>query len=311
MEKETRIIRKIFTEKPIIYTDEGGDNSVVFIDDLVFRFPKDEEISDLYKQEVRVLTGIRSRISTQIPEMKVDIYTTSSDDKVEESIYTVHTKIEGVTYKSLPQEKKDEFLEKVSEGVANFLVELHSIGNEFDLYNKNPATTSDYLLGIKDLREMLIDYLSKNEKYLELLEDLNRTIEKVDSYKDSGIHVIAHYDLHEGNIIVNPNTGELSGIIDFDTVSYRDFNEEFYSICKRPESRFGMAVKKKYEKKTGRTVDLEYILNLRKLNLYDKILDRIQKSHNQEISKEDSKDIEGYVDKIKHIRDIAPSVLGL
>ena len=314
---EKQIIKIFFPDEQEPSFNAGDDNHVAFIADLAIRFPKNKDVIELYEQEAKVLSELKKQniIKTKIPEMEVCKYSVVRGDKIKETVFTMHEKIEGVPYRDLSEEKKHRFFENISEDVANFLVELHSAKNTFNLQQENPTSSADYLLGRKDDKDILVDYLSKNERYSKLVKDLEETISKVNGYKDSGIHVVTHYDLHEGNILIDPEKGRLSGVIDFDTVSYRDFNEEFYAICcENPGSELGLAIKEKYEEKTNRTVDTEYLLNLKKINLYDKILETIKDRQNKnslEISEKDQKAINGYVDKIQHIRALSNKTDGI
>ena len=76
---------------------------------------------------------------------------------------------------------------------------------------------------------------------------------------------ICHDDLHFGNIIINNN--KPSGIIDFGDMVVCNYNRDFYQLCIRDfnakfENNFYGLSKltiEKYEKMSGKKVDLKYL----------------------------------------------------
>lgn len=73
-EDPTVLLQRIVSEFPEIswnayrYIDEGWDHEVIILDEeIVFRFPTDEEYTDKLKDEIKILKTIESKINIAIP----------------------------------------------------------------------------------------------------------------------------------------------------------------------------------------------------------------------------------------------------
>ncbi|MDR2526291.1 MAG: aminoglycoside phosphotransferase family protein [Rickettsiales bacterium] len=232
--------------------DSGLDNTVIMVNNsLAFRFPKKEVF---YKREKDFLDVIYPHITINIPY--INIYEQSGH------IFTLHKSISGKIYASLPKKKQEEMIENISEDLAIFMAELHSIKSDLKPQEEHNGRS------IKN-KEIIINFLKEKEK-IKKFEEILRLNEKYSNkYKDKDL-VICHNDLHGGNFLVNPKTRRLSGIIDFGDVSIRNYTTEFYMLFESGEN-IAMKTLKKYEKLTNRKVDLDWIRVLQKYRAYRKI----------------------------------------
>ena len=235
---------------------ESGSHSLAIIvnNDLVFRFPLKKEFNDEYITEKIILDEIRSFISTKIPNLTI------YEDK--DQIFTLHKIIKGEQYSNLKNINKD----KVAEGVAKFLAELHSI--KTDKIKTEEFSLEDYQIEGNNI-EIINKYLKDKNK----IEEFNKTIEafKKES-KNLRIEdqVICHDDVNENNILINER-GELEGIIDFGNSIKRNYNVDFTALLKWDYELITKIIKK-YEEITKRKVNLKYAILVQKIKCYGGII---------------------------------------
>ena len=228
--------------------DIGADNLVIIVNnDLVFKFPKQEVF---YERENNFLNYIRPHISANIPNVK--IFNTDGQK------FTCHKIIKGISYHELNYNERKGVAEELSSYLAKFFVELHSIKIKNDFQKDN----QHYFINQKQ-ENTILDYY-KNDK--NVVNDFLNTKEYLKNYEKVEKNTcICHDDLHFGNIIINNN--KPSGIIDFGDMVVCNYNRDFYQLCMRDfnakfENNFNGLSKltiEKYEKMSGRKVDLKYL----------------------------------------------------
>lgn len=225
--------------------DSGADNLIIIVNnDLVFKFPKQEIF---YKKEKQFLDYIRPHISTIIPNIKI------YDFKGQK--FTCHKIIDGISYHELTNIEKSKSVEAVSDELAKFFAELHSI----EVKNDFPKNNQHYYLDSEQERA-IIENMTE-----EFVEDFAKTREYLLNYDGKSNMCICHDDLHYGNIIVKNN--KLSGIIDFGDIVVENYNLDFCQLYLRDfnavfENNFtglGELTIKKYEKISNRKVNRKYL----------------------------------------------------
>ncbi len=139
--------------------DSGADNLIIIVNnDLVFKFPKQEVF---YKKEKQLLDYIRPHISTIIPNIKI------YDFKGQK--FTCHKIIDGISYHELTNIEKSKSVEAVSDELAKFFAELHSI----EVKNDFPKNNQHYYLDseqeraiIENMTEEFVEDFAKTREYL-------------------------------------------------------------------------------------------------------------------------------------------------
>jgi hypothetical protein len=235
--------------------------AVIADDKYVFRFPLEREEGKWYLGEKKFLDKIAPLIhSAQIPA--VTLY------DVDGIIFTKHRLIEGETYSAVKGEKKcsPELKQNLAAGLAKFCAELHSVGAEsFDL---EQFTVERY--DVEKKFNILAEFFNNRR---EIILDILNAIDFIKNYRhvDEKLNVLCHNDLNENNIIVDVENQKLAGVIDFCNGIRRNFNIEFAPMAKYD---FGLTrlMAEEYQKLTGRTVDLGYVVSAQKIRCYGGII---------------------------------------
>lgn len=172
------------------------------------------------KDEMKTLQIIQDYVHIQVPE---PIYF-SFDTTIP---FMGYKKLEGVPLSRcfFNLDKKNK--ERIAKEIAFFLSELHSV----DLINKFP--NSKY--STKDYREEWFNYFQKakleifplleadQQRWVKLL--FNEFLSKKENFKFTPKVVHGDYDLT--NILYNPETGHISGIVDFEETRIYDPAADF------------------------------------------------------------------------------------
>ncbi|PLR96869.1 phosphotransferase [Bacillus sp. T33-2] len=187
---------------------QGWDNDIVIInDELVFRFPKNEEIAKKLITE-KLLLDI---LSEKTPVIALPVYKLINADQ-EKLICTYHEYIPGNPLTADHFGKFD--TDEAAKLLADFLSKLHSIdSSDAQMAGLSTIHTktywSEFHLSIKD---EIYPFLSASHQL-----DMDRIFE--DYFASISAQTIdnrpIHGDLTGANIIYNTNENKLSGVIDF------------------------------------------------------------------------------------------------
>jgi serine/threonine protein kinase len=217
-------------------------------DSLIICFSTD---GDKIKQEGAILRSLLAhKPNIQVPEYS-NIYWLQG----KQISYVLYPKIPG---EDLTAKKFHELSElevnNLAEDLASFLVKMHSIPSVKDLL---PLETDEKLGGLMPrvpppflLNEKMESYL-KNSEYIDLLP-LWRQVHALylTVYDNPKLKAPIHNDLHASNLLIDPVSKHLSGIIDFEDAVFghvsRDFRH-FYSI----DPKFMIKIAENYAKKSN------------------------------------------------------------
>ncbi|MED3802220.1 aminoglycoside phosphotransferase family protein [Lysinibacillus xylanilyticus] len=224
------------------YLNEIGQNNDVLIvnKSLVFRFPKYKNGIIQLRRETEILKYIKGIVSTPIPN---PIY--QSFEAVEPSkVFTGYKLIDGVPLwkESLIDVKSIELVKRLAKQLVSFLVELHSISGEkasrdLKLKVRNP---SEEMYNLYDkIQNTLFPFIRKDAQ-----KEISQSFEsflKGKAFSNLDITLI-HGDFGASNILWNPETSMISGIIDFGGSGLGDpaydfagilssYGEEFFEMC--------------------------------------------------------------------------------
>ncbi|MCM3122821.1 MULTISPECIES: aminoglycoside phosphotransferase family protein [unclassified Mesobacillus] len=242
-----KLIESIKKVYPDIYIKDyqlneiGQNNDVLIVNNsLVFRFPKYKSGIIQLKREAEILEYISKTISVSIPNPIYASFHESEPGKV----FTGYKKIEGepLWRKSLLEIKDDEKIRNLATQLVAFLAVIHSIPEE--------KARQELNLEIRRPREEIYDLYEKiQQKLFPFMTNVAR--EKVsESFKvflegEALLNVkvtLIHGDFGASNILWNPKSREISGIIDFGGSGLGDpaydfagilasYGEEFFNMC--------------------------------------------------------------------------------
>ncbi|MFJ7915674.1 MULTISPECIES: phosphotransferase family protein [unclassified Lysinibacillus] len=237
-------IQSIYSDLSIedFYPNEIGQNNDVLIvnKSLVFRFPKYKNGIIQLRRETDILKYIKGIVSTPIP---YPIY--QSLEEIEPGkVFTGYKLIKGVPLwnESLTGVESVELMKGLAKQLVSFLVELHSISGEkasrdLKLKVRNP---SEEMYNLYDKIQNTLFPFIRQDAQKEISQSFE-TFLKGEAFSNLDITLI-HGDFGASNILWNPETSMISGIIDFGGSGIGDpaydfagilssYGEEFFDMC--------------------------------------------------------------------------------
>ncbi len=191
----------------------GWDHVVIVFDEkLIFRFPKDKEYKEEFKNEIQLLSYLKKRIKVGIPE-----YTYVSKDKSLAGYEMSNGReLKSSHFKRFTGSEKELFAKQM----ADFLTNLHATPNsaisKFNISVNNPK--KDYNELVSNTEKFLFPRINKKEvsvieKYLDEL--------KVTLDHSNYPNVLTHNDLTWEHILWNKDNNKVN-IIDFSDRTFGD-----------------------------------------------------------------------------------------
>ena len=244
MEKHEKIqfIRKAIPTIEISHLEEnnyGWDNDIFIINhQLVFRFPKTEQISHKIMKEKQVL-GL---LNKKKPILQLPDYSLFFDEH-KKLICTCHKYIDGV-----PLIGNSDMMnwDESAKLLADFLTKLHRIqAVDYNKYSISTIHTFDYWNHFYSA--------IKQEIYPLITLDYQSTIEQLfqrffnQFTNKAKINCIIHGDLTCSNILFSPNSKLVSGVIDFTDAQISDPAFDFAGFYWDLGADFTMKVLSYYE----------------------------------------------------------------
>ena len=222
-----KLIEKCFPQLQIRHSKQivtGWENLVLEVNrEYVFRFPKYRETEKRLKNEIAFLPRLRGHLSTQVPDYD---FIWKGGGKYPHW-FGGYRKISGVTVQSLPF--RSEWTKPLAVQVANFLKELHSIrfrGARFKGMPRYPS--EEWFRTLKQqyrkIRRIVYPVLgtrlrSSSEKFWHNL---------LSEFRDADFEpTLIHGDLGGENILFDPTSVRLTGIIDWSYMQISDPALEF------------------------------------------------------------------------------------
>lgn len=223
--------------------DIGQNNDVLIVNDAyVFRFPKYQKGITRLQEEMEILKYIQQFISVQTPHF---IYHSFDNFEIGK-VFTGYPLIEGEPLWKWNSGKADDEVRSkaIASQLVEFLIELHSIP-----VSSNQPEVLSRMFKNDPLEEMLLLHNNIQEKLhpfikIEKQKELDQSFEKFQ--KNGAIMrdklTIIHGDFGASNIIWNPKTAEITGIIDFGSARIGDpaydfagilssYGEQFFNLC--------------------------------------------------------------------------------
>lgn len=229
---------------------QGLDNVTIDVDDTyIFRFPTVEYQGESFFTEVRALRLLETHDMASVPRI---LFIGKNHQ------YIGYKKLAGVTLSdetaaALSQPQR----QQLATQLAVFMKNLHA---SVSITEAQEAKIKEYaFLPFTKIYDALEQTFGTEHLVVRLA---SRSLREFEQQSVSlNIPRVLHWDLHNGNILVDPKTYDLTGVIDFGSMKIADVHAEFRSIY-----RFNQELAKEtlviYESLTGLT------LNYRRVQLY-------------------------------------------
>ncbi len=218
-----QVIRRAYPELAINsvepHNHEGQFNNLLIInDELIFRFPRYADGVASILKEIRVLSRIQGCTTLPIPN---PIYSSQETDRVGE-VFMGYPCLPGETLWQpvLTQIDDERIIARWGEQLAGFLRELHAIpaqtiGDNLPLQDGLAEWENLYA----DIRKHLFAFMRPEAR-----DEVSFHFE--DFFKNPALHsyqpTLRHGDFGFGNILYDPQTMNISGVIDFGFVGLGD-----------------------------------------------------------------------------------------
>lgn len=215
---------------------EHGWEQHVLVDHVhnqVFRYPRNRNAANKLDDEVAILSALHSTtFNVAIPEI-ID-HTTE---------YTVYKYIPGdvLTEQQLAN-LTDEQASGIGECLGIFFAILHGCSRDIAHNRKHQQEIS------------LLEYYSRRIDGAKTADFYHHARNLLDTIKPDVQGVLVHGDLHSLNMVLDPQTQELSGVIDFSEVEIGDPHQDFRKIF-MADPRFLDPAIAIYTQKTGVKID--------------------------------------------------------
>jgi aminoglycoside phosphotransferase (APT) family kinase protein len=181
---------------------------------------------DILRTEVEVMRLVWERTSIPVPQ----ILAYDNSHHVIESDYYLMAYIPGISYHKIKKDLEEPQQAKIDRQVGEWVRSLNDIqGEAFGYYalQKYPTWREAFMVMyngvIQDGREMNVEL--PYPSLLELLQQNAGCLEEV------RIPQLVHWDLWEGNIFIDPETKEITGIVDFERALWGDPLMEVNFAC--------------------------------------------------------------------------------
>jgi len=212
------------SKKNINFFYHGTYNVFQIENRFIARFPdrtlRNEKGSQLIKNEIDILNLLRTFLSFQIPK---PLHFSLN----KENPFMVYEKIPGISLSKCFKELKTTQKQKIAHQIADFLSELHSLRLD-ESSELKPLSTKDYRnYWIKINREMKKDIFPRlkpmHQNWLDNI--FSDFLEDNQNFKFTPC--VIHGDFDTSNILMDPNSYTITGIIDFEESSIFDPAADF------------------------------------------------------------------------------------
>ena len=209
---------------------------------------------DLMKAEIEVTDLVRTMSRLPVPSLLA--YDTSHDMLPHD--FFIVTRLDGQPMSQVRDSMSDEARDQARSQVGAHLRELHEIsGPQFGLFNGPPSQTwPEAVAGLfawlqSDAEDLAVPGVQGAFKVAASLYD---ALEEVTRPR------LIHWDLWDGNIFVRPESGEITGYIDFERAMWGDplMEANFYEPSEALLHSYG----ERFQSKTCRTRRRLYTLYL-------------------------------------------------
>jgi len=222
-----KLIEKCFPQLQIRHSKQivtGWENLVLEVNrEYVFRFPKYRETEKRLRNEIAFLPALRRRLSTQVPDYEF----VWKGGRKYRGWFGGYRKISGVTVQSLPFRK--EWRRPLGSQIASFLKELHKVRFEAHRLKNMPMySPKEWFRSVRlqhrKVRRIVYPLLdsrlrARSEEFWQSL---------LSQFRDANFRpTFIHGDLGTENILFDPASVRLTGILDWGYMQISDPALEF------------------------------------------------------------------------------------
>lgn len=184
------------------------NDALILNEELVFRFPRSAHAAGMLKHESAVLRAIRSFVTLLIPNPVLG-------DPESEEPFVGYRMIQGETFgrEAVARAVNAGQLQRLADQLACFLRELHAVPvNELEVDLPLRDSVERWVSMYADVREYLFPHMRPSAR-----DQVSGHFESMLSNPDRlGFQpVLRHGDFGAGNILWNPATWTITGVIDF------------------------------------------------------------------------------------------------
>jgi len=240
-----KLIEECFPQLQIRHSRQiltGWENLVLEVNrEYVFRFPKYRDSEKRLRNEIASLPTLRRHLSTQVPDYEF-IW---KGGRKYPRWFGGYRKISGVTVQSLPLHK--EWTRPLAAQIAGFLKELHKIRFRSVQFKNIPRYSPEEWyrsIRLQYRRVRRIVYPLLDARLRETSEEFWQNL--LLEFRDSSFEpMLIHGDLGTENILFDPSSVRLTGILDWGYMQISDPALEFaHLFMHKPE--LGEEVLKQY-----------------------------------------------------------------
>lgn len=196
-----------------LHNHDGQFSDVVVVNEaLIFRFPRSEYIAASMQREVAILTQIQGRLPLPIPS---PIYTS------ETPVFMGYPMLSGEPVRADTFASANEaVVESAAHTLADFLRALHSISLPLgDVPLPVDETREDWAAMYGEIRDKLYPFIRPNARQ-EVSASFERALDDVEQWNFTP--VLRHGDFGTRNILYDPETLRINGVIDFGAAGIGD-----------------------------------------------------------------------------------------
>jgi aminoglycoside 2''-phosphotransferase len=205
---------------------------------LIFRFPRNEIGVTAIQNELRILRSLQNKTTLPIPN---PIYT-NQNSQTPGQIFMGYPMLPGrpLLRKHLKTAVDHATLKKWAVQMSEFLIQLHNLPTT--IFNNLPhnETTTEFQTLYADIRQLLFPYMSQRAK--------SETADHFENYFNTPALqnypiALRHGDFGSGNILYDPLTLNLTGVIDFgfsglgdpaiDIAALSTLNDTFFNFVQK------------------------------------------------------------------------------
>lgn len=244
-----------FSVESITLSNQGFDNMTFEVNgQWMLRFAKEEWHRPKFASETSVLRFLKGKTSLRIPNIEIE---------GKSFLYSAYQKIPGERMQDLWGGLSHPEKNAVLEDLAGFLFEIHAAVSPEQAAKLNVRRFPFHWRPPLEMLEMLQKRYYGAPWQGRALKALSRYL---DTLNEKGPETFVHHDVHGANVLLDPTSKKVTGVIDFGDLCIGDIHRDFFSMC-WVDYAAADGLAHAYERKSGATLDRRRIRDLRIISL--------------------------------------------